>query len=52
MDVITIAGVQYISIEKLMILLSVSSKKTIYNMVRDGKVEKKKILNKSFFRVK
>jgi hypothetical protein len=52
MDVVTIAGIQYVSIERLMELLSVTSKKTIYNMVRDGRVEKKKLLNKAFFRMK
>ena len=52
MDVVTISGVQYVSIERLMELLSVTSKKTIYNMVKDGRVEQKKLLNKSFFKIK
>jgi ABC-type xylose transport system substrate-binding protein len=52
MDVVTINGTQYYSIEKLMLLLGVTSKKTIYNMVKDGRVKKKKLFNKGFFKVK
>lgn len=52
MDVITIGTEKYYSIEKLMLLLNITSKKTIYNMVRDGRVEKKRVFNTSFFRQK
>ena len=52
MDVVTISGTQYYSIDKLMMMLNITSKKTIYNMVRDGRVEKKRVFNTSFFRQK
>jgi len=52
MDVVTVNNTTYYSIEKLMLMLDITSKKTVYNMVRDGRVEKKRIFNSSFFRQK
>jgi len=51
MDVITISDKRYLSIDKFMEQECVT-KKTVYNRVKDGRVEIKRVFNKSFFRIK
>jgi len=52
MDVITIGDKKYFSIEKFMLQNNIRSNKTVYNWVRQGKVEQKNMFNTSFFRLK
>jgi len=52
MDVITIGNITYYSIDRFMLMNNISSKKTVYNWVKDGKAEQKKIYNTSFFKMK
>lgn len=52
MDTVTVNQTTYYSIDKFMLMMNITSKKTVYNMVKDGRVEMKKMLNKSFFRQK
>lgn len=52
MDVITIGGKKYHSIDKFKLIHNINSDKTCYNWVDKGKAELKKMFNKSFFRLK
>lgn len=52
MEVITIGGKKFYSIEQFKLQNNISSDKTCYNWVDKGKAEIKKVFNKSFFRVK
>ena len=52
MEVITINDKKFYSIAKFCEFGDIKSEKTVYNMVKDGRVEQKKMLNKSFFRLK
>ncbi len=52
MDVIKIGNKKYFSIDKFMLQNNINSKKTVYNWVENGKVEKKDMFNTSFFRLK
>jgi hypothetical protein len=52
MEVITIKGKTYYSLEKFKSLGDIKSTKTVYNMVKDDRVEQTKMFNKSFFRLK
>jgi len=52
MDVITIGNITYYSIDKFMLINNIRSNKTVYNWVKDGKVEQRNLFNTSFFRLK
>ena len=52
MDVIKVNDKKFYSMAKFCDLGNIKSEKTVYNMVKDGRVEQKKMLNKSFFRLK
>lgn len=52
MDTITIENIKYYSIDKFMLQNNISSKKTVYNWVDNGKAERKNMFNTSFFRLK
>jgi hypothetical protein len=52
MEVITIKDKKFYSMAKFCDLGGIKSEKTVYNMVKDGRVEQKKMFNKSFFRLK
>ena len=52
MDVVTISGTKYYSIDQFMLMNNIKSKKTVYNWVNDGKAEQKTIFNSSFFKKK
>ena len=52
MEVITINDKTFYSMGKFCQLGNIKSEKTVYNMVKDGRVEQRRLLNKSFFRLK
>ena len=52
MDTITIKGKTYYSMDRFRELGGIKSHKTVYNMVKDNRVEQTKVFNKSFFRLK
>jgi hypothetical protein len=52
MDTITIKGKTYYSMDRFKELGNIKSHKTVYNMVKDDRVEQTKVFNKSFFRLK